>query len=414
MSAPVAGSSAAELRPDPPASPSSAPPWGEDEEAALVTGGPSWAKGGPVDDLAVGPVGPSRLELCSVPEGLGGDIDGGAWEPTQQAVVGSAGMCGDEEGPAGLELCWLEHGGQFNWNWVPATGHSGGLLLGIRDEYFEVGFWRKGSFFISADILQRNNNLKWRFMLVYGQADHARTPEFLGELEQEVSNCQLPIVVGGDFNLVRRAEDKSNGAVNWPRVRRFNDVLATLSLREICQAGARFTWTNNQSLPIRSVLDRVFVSPSWEMNFPLCTLTAVTRIGLDHCPLILDNGEKGLKRFPRFFFQTWWFGVPGFGELVRGKIQQAIGTAGPHCSSIDIWQLIARQLRQFLKGWGANLGKERRVFREDLIKRIEQLDLTADATGLDEEGWSLRYSLEDQIIALDSLEEEYWRQRCRV
>jgi hypothetical protein len=162
------------------------------------------------------------------------------------------------------------------------------------------------------------------------------------------------------------------------------------------------------------MLDRVFVSPSWEINFRLCTLTVVTRIGSDHCLLILDNGEKGLKCSPRFFFQTWWFGVPGFGELVRGKIQQAIGTTDPQRSSIDIWQPIARQLRQFLKGWGANLGKERRVYRDDLIKRIEQLDLTADATGLDEEGWSLRYSLEDQIIALDNLEEEYWRQRSRV
>jgi hypothetical protein len=111
-------------------------------------------------------------------------------------------------------LRWLEHRGQFNWNWVLATGHSGGLLLGIIDECFEVVFWRKGSFFISADILQCNNNLKWRFMLVYGPTDHVRTPEFLGELEQEVSKCQLPIVVGGDFNLVRRAEDKSNRVVN--------------------------------------------------------------------------------------------------------------------------------------------------------------------------------------------------------
>jgi endonuclease/exonuclease/phosphatase (EEP) superfamily protein YafD len=51
-------------------------------------------------------------------------------------------------------------------------------------------------------------------MLLYGPTDHARIPEFLGELEQEVSKCRLPIVVGGDFNLVRRAEDKSNGVVN--------------------------------------------------------------------------------------------------------------------------------------------------------------------------------------------------------
>jgi exonuclease III len=38
-----------------------------------------------------------------------------------------------------LELCRLELGGQFAWNWLPASGHSGGMLLGFRDEKFEVG-----------------------------------------------------------------------------------------------------------------------------------------------------------------------------------------------------------------------------------------------------------------------------------
>jgi hypothetical protein len=125
------------------------------------------------------------------------------------------------------------------------------------------------------------------------------------------------------------------------------------------------------------------------MVFPLSSLAAVTRIGSDHCSLILDNGEKGLKRSPRFFFQTWWFGVPGFGELVRCRLASAISAAGTQRSSVDLWQHIARGLRQFLKGWGANLGRERRVFREDLVKRIQGLDEMADANGLDEEGWAL-------------------------
>jgi hypothetical protein len=51
------------------------------------------------------------------------------------------------------ELRSLECGGQFVWNWLPATGHSGGMLLGFRDESFEVGDWKKGTFFISAMVL---------------------------------------------------------------------------------------------------------------------------------------------------------------------------------------------------------------------------------------------------------------------
>jgi hypothetical protein len=43
------------------------------------------------------------------------------------------------------------------------------MLLGFRDESFEVGDWKKGTFFISAMVLQCSCNLKWRFMLVYGR-----------------------------------------------------------------------------------------------------------------------------------------------------------------------------------------------------------------------------------------------------
>jgi hypothetical protein len=48
------------------------------------------------------------------------------------------------------ELRSLECGHPFIWNWVPAEGHSGGLLLGFREESFEVGEWSKGTFLISA------------------------------------------------------------------------------------------------------------------------------------------------------------------------------------------------------------------------------------------------------------------------
>jgi hypothetical protein len=93
------------------------------------------------------------------------------------------------------------------------------MLLGFRDNCFEVENRRMGSFYLSADVLQRNVNLRWRFILVYGPSDHARTDEFLGELQVEVEACQLALVVGGYFNLVSCLADKSNGVVNWPRVR---------------------------------------------------------------------------------------------------------------------------------------------------------------------------------------------------
>jgi endonuclease/exonuclease/phosphatase family metal-dependent hydrolase len=167
------------------------------------------------------------------------------------------------------------------------------MLLGFRDVCFEVGTWRKGRFFIIPDLFHRSRKVKWTFILVYGPADHSRTREFLEELSSEVASCRLPLVIGGDFNLIRGPGDKSNDNINWPRVRQFNDVIAILCLRELHRTGSRFTWTNKQLSPIRSVLDRVFVSTSWETLFPLCSLTAVTRVGSDHNPSSSTTAKKG-------------------------------------------------------------------------------------------------------------------------
>jgi hypothetical protein len=99
-----------------------------------------------------------------------------------------------------------------------------------------------------------------------------------------------------------------------------------MSLREVARVGARYTWTNKQLNPVRCVLDRVFVSPAWEASFPLCTLTAITRIGSDHTPLLLCRGDATVSRPSRFMFQTWWFEVPDFVGTVWGKLEGSLLT----------------------------------------------------------------------------------------
>jgi hypothetical protein len=69
--------------------------------------------------------------------------------------------------------------------------------------------------------------------------------------------------------------------------------------------------------------------------------------------------------------------------------------------------------RQFLKGWVANVGKQSRVAKANLLARIQELDRTVDGLGLDEEGWALRYHLEGKMMDILSAKEECWCQRGR-
>jgi hypothetical protein len=180
-----------------------------------------------------------------------------------------------------------------------------------------------------VDVLQLSNNTTWAFSVVYEPADHSLSDEFLGELLVAVTACHLPLAVGRDFNLVRGSEDKTNENIHWPRVHTFNDCIADLALREIRMGGARYTWTNKQLNPVRSVLHRVLVSTEWETLFPLCTLMGQMIIGSYQAPLLLDSGEGSRRRSPRFYFEKGWLERADFADLVTAKWHSLEGLGAP-------------------------------------------------------------------------------------
>jgi hypothetical protein len=133
-------------------------------------------------------------------------------------------------------------------------------------------------------------------------------------------------------------------------MRMFNDCLADLALREITCVGARFTWSNNCIDPVQSVLDRVFVSVEWEMEFPLCSLRAATRIGSDHPPTSVVLAPT--PRLNCFHFENFWLRQPGFMEAVGSKWERAADSPPRLFNAVDIWHHCVKIDREFMRGWG--------------------------------------------------------------
>ena len=122
--------------------------------------------------------------------------------------------------------------------------------------------------------------------------------------------------------------------------------------------GPHFTWTNKQANPIRSNIDRVLMSTEREQKFSLSTLSSLTRLGSDHCPLLLDTREM-LKKKPRqFYFEKHWLKNDQFMGKVTEKWQEARERSPEGAYSMDRWRGQLSKLRQFLKGWGNNLRGE--------------------------------------------------------
>jgi hypothetical protein len=50
--------------------------------------------------------------------------------------------------------------------------------------------------------------LKWNLVIVYGQAQLEDKEEFLAELGNVCSDQEFPLLIGGDFNIIRFSSEK--------------------------------------------------------------------------------------------------------------------------------------------------------------------------------------------------------------
>jgi hypothetical protein len=219
------------------------------------------------------------------------------------------------------------------------------------------------------------------------------------------------MLVGGDFNIIRRQEEKNNENYNdrWPFM--FNAIIESLNLREISLSGRQYTWANRRAIPTYEKLDRVLATAEWEQKFPLVSVRALTRSGSDHTPLLLDSGmqaHRGNKAL--FSFELSWLRKDGFIDMVK-KEWESISYGN---SPIEIWQNKIRHLRLFLRGWARNLSSEYKKEKERLLNIINTLDLKAETTPLNDSERDAMRVANEKVLNLRRDEESKWAQRAKV
>jgi hypothetical protein len=175
-------------------------------------------------------------------------------------------------------LSEIAGGNQFRWAWLGAKGPSGGILMGIKEDLYEVEDTEIGEFYVSMVLRHRATNFRWKMLTVYGHAHPEGAANLMSELSKKCFYSTLPVVMGGDFNLIRSSNEKNNENLNLGLMERFNMFIEVHQLQELRRSGPRYTWKN----PVIVTLDRILVSTEWEARFPLCFAWSKTRVGSDH------------------------------------------------------------------------------------------------------------------------------------
>jgi hypothetical protein len=248
-------------------------------------------------------------------------------------------------------------------------------------------------------------------MPVYGPVQPEHKVCFLTELVNVISTETMPILVGGDFNIIRNPTKKSSDRFDnrWPNL--FNACIKSLNLQELELSGRKFTWASSEPNPTYEKLDRILVSTEWERKFPLSVVEALSRDISDHTPLLFQTENASYRGNNQMFrFEISWLYMEGFHELTA-KVWNKENRGS---SSLVRWQNKLRALRRYLRGWSKNVLGNTRKRKRFLLTFLESLDKKREEGILSPQEQEHKYCLSAKLTKLLREEEIYWIQRLKA
>lgn len=298
----------------------------------------------------------------------------------------------------------------FAWHWIPATGRSGGILCGIKLENFDVVSFEAGNFAIMAKVVDRKTQQNMTLISVYGPAHDDKKDQFLTELSRLCTSNPHPLLIGGDFNILRFSSEKNKAFRGNKFSDLFNMLINTFGLRDLGLNGGKYTWSNNQRNPTLERLDRVFINDKWEQIFPLSSLRKIPRYMSDHNPLILSSDQTRTKKTKAFCFETSWIKHHDFSPKIKEIWEKPINNK----DAIDTWCIKINRVKKFLKGWGQSLRGHTKKYRKILQDELEKLELLEELQALPPVMLDRKTFIQTELLKLLEEEESYWHKRSSL
>lgn len=88
-------------------------------------------------------------------------------------------------------------GKDFLWHCKEPRGRSGGMVLGIDFNVYDIGSIDEGDFYVKSLLRNKSDGFKWALVSVYGPAQDNFKEAFLAELVNMTSHVSEPILIGG-------------------------------------------------------------------------------------------------------------------------------------------------------------------------------------------------------------------------
>ncbi|XP_060210563.1 uncharacterized protein LOC132637499 [Lycium barbarum] len=231
--------------------------------------------------------------------------------------------------------------------------------------------------------------------------------ELWDSIAQDTLNIQGPWIVGGDFNVILKSDEKLGGLpVHLAETDDFAHFVNNCGLMELKYFGSRYTWWNGRTEEdcIFKRLDRVFGNQEFMDLFLSSEVSHLIRHRSDHAPLHVVCCSKDVVVKP-FKFLNFWSQHPKFLELVQDNWSLDF-TANPFSEFQAKMKKVKMALAKWSKDTYGNIFQQISTI-EDTIK-VKELQSELNPSMLNR---TYLHKAQDELHSYLHLEEEYWKQK---
>ncbi|XP_022007933.1 uncharacterized protein LOC110907231 [Helianthus annuus] len=295
----------------------------------------------------------------------------------------------------------------LDYETVEAIGRSGGLLTIWDPTVFEkFGVIKNRNFLAVAGKLRMTGDVVL-VVNIYAQNDPIERRALWGELVQLRRSQPGMWVFLGDFNDVRRPEERFNSEFNSMNAHFFNQFIEDADLVEYQMGGKKYTYRSDNGTNM-SKLDRFLVSRDFMGKWPLASVTALSNLVSDHCPILLSTVEIDYGKIPIRLFNSW-FEIPGAVEYVE-NLMAVFRFQGPADLALDVK---LKWVKKRLKEWVYSRKSEMNSEYNAKVKRLEEIEVVAEQRLLNQVELEERAECKDLISEMDRLKSMDMRQKSR-
>lgn len=246
------------------------------------------------------------------------------------------------------------------------------------------------------------------FANIYGPHDSIEKKKLWDKLLQIKNEKPSTWVMFGDFNTVRRREERIKSQFCPSSAFHFNCFISEAGLHDIRMGGNRFTYLCQTNFKL-SKLDRFLVCNNFIAAYPSPSVTAHPRELSDDCPIVLQTTLLDFGKPPFRFFNSW-LNRDGLDIIVRKTWEEFRGFGAPD----SYLKAKLKFLKKEIKKWRASDYPKEVKELHDTKKRVYDIDLAAEERELTESEIAERRAGFQRILELEKLAVLDIKQRAKI